>query len=340
MNRHICLAIITGFLIAVIQGCATTETEKKEATQPDWVMGNSKKYPDSRYLTGQGSGNTLEDAKRRALADLATIFAVEVGEQSRDIQTVTIESGAGQYAKQEAERRIVTQTDEILKGAQISDKWYDPTNSSYHALAVIDRDQASEMFRQKLHSLDQETQMYIVQARDENDLLKKAAAAEKALAAQIERIEMQNRLQIIDTSGKGLPPMFNLAQLQKDLDDVLGRIRIQVEADESSVQALLEAGVSQAGFSADNNNPNYTLQGFVERTPVSQRDGVYWLRGSLRIQLRELGKQGAVRGTEHWSIKVSATDEDILRQRFTDQLETINTDKLKTSILGFALTKQ
>ena len=339
MNRHICLAIIASFTLTLIHGCAGTETKKEAATQPDWVMGKSKKFPDSRYLTGQGAGDSLEDAKRRALADLAKIFAVKVSEQSRDIQTVTMESGAGQYAKQEAERRIVTHTSDILKGAQISDKWHDADNASYHALAVINRDQASEMIEQKIRGLDQETQMRIVQARDENDLLKKAAAAEKALAAQIERIEMQNRLQIIDTSGKGLPPMFNLAQLQKDLLDILGRIRIQVEATESPIQALLESGVSQAGFTADNNNPNYTLTGYVERTPISRRDGVYWLRGSLRIQLRELGQQGEVRGTEHWSIKVSATDEDILQQRFKDQLEAINKEKLITSILGFALKK-
>jgi len=339
MKQRLCIAILMGFILLINYGCASNEPKNSESEQPDWIMGKSKIYPDDRYLTGQGSGDAMDDAKRRALADLAKIFEVKVSEQSRDQQLMTAETGADQYAKQEAERRIVTQTDEILKGAQIMGKWRDPEALTYHALAVIDRDQASERFAQKIHNLDQTSKQRIQQAREEKDLLKKSAAAAKALAAQIERIELQNRMQIIDINGKGIPPVFKLSQLKTDLDEILGRIRIQVKAAESPVQALLEAGVSQAGFIADNSNPDYTLQGYVERTPISQRDGVYWLRGTLRIQLREIGQQGEVRGMDHWGIKVSATDQDILQQRFNDQLEAINQDKLKTAILGFALTK-
>jgi len=340
MNRPMYFTILMGFMLLITTGCTTNGSKNKEAEQPDWIMGKSKIYPDYRYLTGQGSGDSIDDAKRRALADLAKIFAVKVSEQSRDQQLVTAETGADQYAKQEAERRIVTQTDEILNGAQIMDKWVDPKAFTYHALAVIDRNQASERFAQKIRNLDQTSELRIQQARNETDLLKKSAAAATALAAQIERIALQNRMQIIDTNGKGIPPVLKISQLKTDLDEILGRIRIQVKAAESPVQALLEAGVSQAGFIADNTNPNYTLHGYVERTPISQRDGVYWLRGTLRIQLRELGQQGEVRGMEHWGIKVSATDQDILPQRFKDQLEAINRDKLKTAILGFALTTQ
>ncbi len=340
MTQGIYRTMLTVFLLLINYGCANTETKNSAAAQPDWVMSKSKTFPDQRYLTGQGTGISMNDAKRRALADLAKIFSVKVKEHSLDSQMITVETGASQYAKQEAERRIVTQTEEILKGAQIVGKWLDPTTSNYHALAAIDREQASEMLGETIRNLDQTSKMRIQQAREENDLLKKAAAAKMALTAQIERIELQNRMQVIDSNGKGIPPELKISQLKTDLDEILSRVHIQVEATEPPVRALLEAGVSQAGFIADNSNPNYTLHGNLERTPISQRDGVYWLRGALRIQLRELGNQGEVRGMEHWNIKVSATDKDILQQRFKNQLEAINIDKLKTAILGFALRQQ
>ena len=55
------MALLTG-------GCATNKSN-----QPDWISGYGVKYTKSEYLLGRGLAKSVEDAKKRALADLALL---------------------------------------------------------------------------------------------------------------------------------------------------------------------------------------------------------------------------------------------------------------------------
>jgi len=187
---------------------------------PDWVNGKSAKYPDNQYLVGRGQADAQEDARNRARADLAKILEVGISAKSSDVTSFS--SGAeGAKTESQVSRSIATRTDQIVRGIQIPETWQDPQTKSTYALAVLPRSQAAMGLRADIDRLDAATRGYVAQARNAPDLLAQVASASKALDSQRERDAVQQTLQVVDVTGRGVEPEQNSGQLAADLAALL-----------------------------------------------------------------------------------------------------------------------
>lgn len=323
--------------LMLVAGCAGQTN-----VRPAWVDGSDPHYPASQYLVGRGQADNANDAANRARADLAKIFQVQIDVQSRDVLAYRGQGGtAGGSTTSRVTRSITTKTAQIIDGIQVPELWRDPGSHppAFYALAVLPRMQAANSLREEIEALDTATERYIRQARDSNDLLLRIAAADQALEAQIKRSAYQKSLKVVDTSGVGVEPRWNVAVLRVGLDKLLHQMRIGARAGSDPLGGLREdlaGGLSAAGFLVDTGkSPAYVLKASLDLTDPMPLEGWYWMRGTLAVTLQDPAT-GQVRGTHQWAIKVSALQPAVVRQRARARVRDILQHSLRQVLLGFA----
>ncbi|MFH7319873.1 LPP20 family lipoprotein [Desulfurivibrio sp. D14AmB] len=329
------LLLLVMVVVLAVGGCAARELR----TQPDWVDGVSERYPDQSYLVGRGRAADLAAAQDRARADLAKVFEVTVREQRSDEQRYLGGGGlVGEAGRWELEvsRSLVTHTEQVVRGVRIAEVWRDPFSGERHALAVLARTPAAAGFRAEIGRLDEVAALEIERARSDGDLLRRIAAASRALESQVERAGLQRALQVVEASGLGVEPRWQLARLAADLEELAGRLRIKPVAlgvEAASLNTALAGGVAAAGFTVSLGADAFPLHAELQLDDLGRQDGWYWQRGTLALTLYD--PAGAVRGTERWSLKESAQDRESAWRRAVEAAIALLEGQLREVLLGF-----
>jgi hypothetical protein len=262
---------------------------------------------------------------------------------SEDVQrSKSGSSGPAQYEEQ-ASRHISTSTDQIVSGIQIAEFWQDPANGNYHVLAILPRLQAAASLRQQIGELDNATRNYIEQSRKENDAFVKIAAATQALQSQLERGTLQKNLQVVDVTGRGIEPQWNIAKLKSDLGELLKRVSIAPRVASDAPVGLAEmvgGALAQAGFILDtSDHPQFVLQAKMSLTDLGLVDGWYWMRGAIEVTLTETTADNRVRGTMLWGVRGNGSNKDAAIRRAKDQADAVLKRELGTSIINMVIAK-
>ncbi len=330
------LSGLVAFVYLLLAGCATNPN------QPDWVSGNSAEFKNSRYLIGRGQASNVEDAKKRAHADLAEIFQVAISVESEDTQSYKsnskLEGGTGKLVR-ESSLRISTQTNQIISGILIAQIWLNTDNNTYYVLAILPRQQAEESLRQQINQLDAATFASINRTKDGADLFLKISTTSKAIELQLEREGLQRALQVVDITGKGVAPKYSSAKLKVELADLLSQLKIAVKVLDGSVsgfEEVVSGALSKAGFLIDTGEkPDFLLKAGLKLSAIEFKDGWYWQRGNLEISVSEAAS-GRVRGSQRWPVKSSATDKNAAVRRALDEANTVLKKELGDAIVGMA----
>lgn len=325
----------SAFLVVMMLfgGCATT------SAPPSWVRGDSCHYPVAQYLTGVGQGDTPTVAAERARAALAAVFQVAITVVSRDHERY--QSGPRRNARTSSatvaiDRRIETQTRQIVRGIRIARSWEDPKTVRYYALAVLPRLSAAVRLRAEIARMDAATAAYITEARASADLWRRIAAADQAVRIQKARAGVQRMLTVVDPTGVGVPARWRLSTLQISRDRLRRRVRIAPMVTEDPVgglNAVLAAALSRAGLTvAPERTAPYRLVAALSVQYPPPAEGWDWARGVLQVELREAAT-GRTLGLRRWPLKVAALDMNTARQRLMSQV-----DRILTHDLGAVLT--
>ncbi len=332
----------TALAALLLAGCMQS-APTISADRPDWLQGEPAQYPNTQYLSATGSAGDAERAKERALANLARIFELRIRESSTSVQEVQSRKQAGEEtvsSRQRLQQQIQIDTDKIIQGARIAGQWFDRSEATHYALAVLNRRQAGNNLRSEIERLDADT-------RHQLDKLAGATPVEQvsrlsaALDLQQQRDALQQTLKIIDRSGKGLPAQWSRAELQDRLQQALQAMRIALAVKQDDVGELAElvsGAMGKAGMPANNRNYAYILTASLNAQPAFQNQGWYWLRGNLSLQLSDAS--GKVLGARNWPLKVSSVQQALLQPRLRGKVEKILNSELQSAILGFASGKK
>ncbi len=322
------------FLVSLLTACSTA------TKQPDWINANSAQYPANAYLLGRGQSDNRALAQDRARADLSKIFQLRITEQSEDVVTFASQAQEAGKIEASASRFITTQTDQIVEGIRIAELWQDPASSQYHALAVLDRNQAANDLRQAIQAQDAATEDEITFARQQNDLFNQIGHASQAVAIQSSRYENQRILKIIDPTGIGIAATHNLTSLRSHRDELLQRVQIELlilNDPIGGVAPILQGALAGAGFRhAANNKANYRLEADLQLDGFPDNKGWYWYRGSLQINLLD-NTGGQSQGSHRWDLKVAAQNPDTAAQRARDQISKNLNAELRSVIVSFGV---
>ncbi len=328
-------------LIAATLLLLTACSAKPGDGRPDWVLGNSAKYPASSYLTGHGQASTQAQANDFARGELAKVFSVSVNEQSKDASSYSQTNAGGSAVMQntlDVSRNINTRTDQVLTGVEISETWLDPKTQQYYALATLSRTKASAALRQQIGDLDASTTAYLNQAQNSDDLFDKITAAGGAVTAQQTRAALQKELQVVDMTGTGVPSSWALGKLQADRAALLKQLQISVAADgrdAPAVKKILAGALADSGFTVADGAP-YTMTAVLDYADLKPQGGWYWISGTLQVTLDGANRAHGVR---RWDLKVSGTDPQLAKQRLMDQVAQYLQSDIQGTVLGFASGK-
>lgn len=332
------------FSVLLITACMQSTAVMSTSDTPQWVRGEPDLYPNFKYLSATGSASKAEQAKARALSNLAKIFEVQIREVSTTSQDVKTHKQDGVETVEKSARIASTvnlKTDKMVQGARIAEQWQSSTDLTFYALAVLDRTQAGNNIRGEMRELDNQTQHALDQQVSRSDALLKISDLHKANALQQDRQTLQKTLKIIDLKGKGALARWNLAQLNEQLQSALRSLPLQTSAktdDVGGLNTIVQGAAAKAGFNVggtNNQGNHYLLSASVEAQDAIKRDDWFWLRATLKIEL--IAQDGiTVIGYQSWPLKVSGSSAAQLPDRMRKEVDKKLKQQLLSSMLEFA----
>ncbi|NOQ87566.1 MAG: hypothetical protein GQ550_01455 [Gammaproteobacteria bacterium] len=326
-------------LSLLITACMQSTAVMSTGDAPEWVRSEPDMYPNFKYLSATGSASKAEQAKARALSNLAKIFEVQIREVSTTSQDTRSSKKDGVETVESSARIASTvnlKTDKMVQGARIAEQWQSSADLTYHALAVLDRTQAGNNIRSEMNRLDEETQHALDQQKKRSDALLKISDLHKVNSLQQDRQTLQKTLKIIDVKGNGSPALWNLAELNEQLQQALRSLPLQtvVKTDDiGGLSNILQGAASKAGFNVGSSG--YQLAASLETQEPINQGNWYWLRATLKIEL--IAQDGVtVIGYQSWPLKVSASNPSQLDARMLKEADKKLKQELLNSVLEFA----
>jgi hypothetical protein len=130
----------------MLASCAAAPRHAAPQPEPEWYRNREAVYPEERYIAYQGRGSTREEARQKALADLAAYFEQEVKKEGTASISMTERQGAGTTAVEKTRRIEETVTVTVsrnLRGVQYAeDDWRNPATGEFVTVAYMDREKA------------------------------------------------------------------------------------------------------------------------------------------------------------------------------------------------------
>ena len=314
-----------------------------DSDYPEWVQSEPDNYPHAQYLSATGSASNAEQAKARALGNLAKVFEVQINEVSvsvDDVRTHEVQGVETVEKRRNLASTVNLETSKMVQGARIAEQWQNSADLSYYALAVLNRSQAGNNIRDEMLRLDKETQYSLDQYKTRSDAIKKISDLQQVNTLQNDRQLLQKALKVIDVQGRGSPAKWTLAELREELGQALIDLPLRtrgVNDDVGELEQILQGAAARAGFDpgARNGEQSYSLVAAVDSQPPIKKNDWYWLRSSLKIELVSLDGN-SVLGYRTWMLKVSAGDVSQLNGRMKKSVEEKLEDELLSSMLDFA----
>jgi len=324
----------------LVTACMQSTAVQSTSDTPEWVRGEPDMYPNFKYLSATGSASKAEQAKARALSNLAKIFEVQIREVSTTTQdTQSYREGGVETVKSSARiaSTVNLKTDKMVQGVRIAEQWQSSADLTYHALAVLDRTQAGNNIRSEMNRLDEETQHALDQQKSRSDPLLKISDLHRANTLQQGRQTLQKTLKIIDVKGKGSRAQWSLADLNEQLQRALRALPMTTAVkvdDVGGLSNVLQGAASKAGFNVGDSG--YQLAASVEAQNPINRDNWYWLRATLKLEL--IAQDGVtVIGYQSWPLKVSSSSKSQLTARMRKAVDEILKQELLSSVLAFSI---
>jgi hypothetical protein len=117
---------------------------------PLWLTRRGVVYPPEQYLAGVGEGRTAEEARTRALAQIAQFFRTKVGDTRTLLYTYNDALGAAAENTQTSQNTVVSSEADFF-GVEFADVYRDKTGVC-HALAYIDREEALKKYDARIQA--------------------------------------------------------------------------------------------------------------------------------------------------------------------------------------------
>ncbi len=213
-----------------LMACATTGGAR--GGKPAWVDGQDPKYPQGKYLTGVGHGDTRDAAENNARAEIAKIFSVKIEQMTQTLSHyVGFSSSAGDdswLTEHDISQITRSSTDQVLQGVKIVDHWTDKAGTMY-ALAIIERIPARNRLEQQIADLDSAILELYKKAQSATDKITKLKFMVQTLEKVKEREVLNAQLQVVNPLGRGMEAPIDLGKFNGELSALLSSVNVYVE---------------------------------------------------------------------------------------------------------------
>lgn len=309
-------------IIAVVAVLLTACSSTPERAA--WLDGVDPNYPQAVYLTASGDANSRSAADNRALANLAKIFEVSVADTSSDFSEARISQlsadnteapGRTVENSQKLSRFVNTQAQQVLRGANIAERWQDPVSDQQYSLAVMKKAPAISHFTRAIRDADQQTEAAVNYAATQApNAIAALGALEQARQRQVQRANDNSNLRVL--SGTDISAKYSVDDIDTLMRTKLASLSFLPQTADADTLALLQGSAAKVGVALAEDS-DYGLTMILDQGAPQQEQRWYWLRGSVELNVSEKGKTIA---NKRWPFKISAQNEAMLEQRLHDQL--------------------
>ena len=147
---------IIGCLFLCLTGCLNNNVRHHTTNEISFKDGSSL-YPDSRYLTAIGYGNSKSTARLQAKKELSNIFESTITSQFKHETHAVRDSNKGNSTSEKIEAIIFIYSQITLKGVQV--KALKSEQGQFTALAVLDKFLAKDNWLLEVNHLDDQMQV-------------------------------------------------------------------------------------------------------------------------------------------------------------------------------------
>ena len=223
----------------------------KAVRSPDWILGESPRFPAARYIVGVGSAPTagglpqaLKAAGASARAEIAQTIEVRIDHVQELLRENTAQSGArsGRAWALEAERSSLssftrTSSDQLVQGIELKEKYHDRRRDAVYVLAVLERGQAARRLEEEAASLDEHVRLIegeAAAAEYEGDRLAAVRLYREALGHRLRADVLRRQLRVVEPRFPAAEPSGgSAARLTARLAELLRNFYIYVQVDEA-----------------------------------------------------------------------------------------------------------
>lgn len=267
-------------LAVLFSGCAhSSPARSSNKGKPDWIGGEASAYPKSMYIIGVGMADVLSSAQDKARAEVAKVIRAEISQKTQTWERY-IETRKGKSFTVEDTLKLdqltrIT-TEKTLEGVEVVQNWQDSTGIHY-ALAVLKRDHAMAMLREKIEKLDEETRQLMESSKGSQTPLGKVRLYKQAIEKILLRDTFNQEFRVINPRGQGIPGAVDILEAKTALDKALTHeFSIGVEVDgefASKLKAEIVEGLNRDGFVTAKSGSEDTAQILVRgKTGLAELD--------------------------------------------------------------------
>jgi hypothetical protein len=262
-------------ILLLCGACTTTNPNAVTGKRPSWMENPHLKYPEMYFISAVGEGDTIDDARNVAAANLAKIFRsdIRVEERVEERYFELIGEKNSYQEKTKFERDVNIGSGISLVNVNYGEIYRDKTGR-YYTPAYINRKKTAAIYLTRLKENDQRIREFIQQSQS-GDAPLAYAALSAALAISSAGNLLLEQLDIISPAAK------KSIQMTYSHDEIARRCAAAAKALSFSVQI---DGDSDGKVTAAVNEL-ITGMGFVIK-----RDGVMKIDGSVAFEETDIGR--------------------------------------------------
>ena len=298
------------FALAILFSIGCSRSQEKAAAKLQTV------FPEARYLTAEGSGQTEIEARRQALAELSGIFESKVHAETTSFARAAIGLDNEELFEKNVESKIAIVSSVRLTGAQIGRVWTEAAApGTYHALAVIDRSQAGRNWADELETVSAKTEAQVKNLAYITGRFQRLLALNRIVVGVLRKQALESRLRVLNYPARSSLDV-DITRITAELARLRSQLRFFVNVSGDSGQAV-----------ADRLSEAFTANGLLIGNSRDEVDAL--INGQVEIQSLSLNNPRAqfvraiatVKIIETGTGAVVATLNESVRKGHVDQAE-------------------
>lgn len=293
------MKLIAGFAVAsLLAGCGGGAARKTSGggARPNWVEGESPRWPRAQNVLGVGSGDDEETAADRARGEISRVFssAVSVDTTVDESETNLTQGGKTNASfSQLVAQKVQTASRKMLEGVEVVERWKDGATGRYYALAVLNKGKAMGAVEEKTSALDADAAQWKTRLDAAGDRFERAKAAAKLSALLKGRLELENDRRVL--GGGSLASTLDVSAAKAAARKALEALDVVVIATgdhAEEVETGIVTGLAASGLMAKRGNPGDKGDLVVESKSAAQviengDKSWKWSRANATVTLKD-----------------------------------------------------
>jgi hypothetical protein len=295
-------------------------------------------YPESRYLTAEGSGQTEMEARRHALAELSGIFESKVHSETTSLARSAIGLDNTEQFEKNVESKIDIISSVQLKGAKTVKVWQSENSDLFRALAVIDRMQAGRDWSAELETIEAQAEAQMKTLDNTQGRFRRMVLLNRTFSLLLKKQALESRLRVINYPSRSSLDV-DIRKITTELAQLRSQLRLFVEfsGDRSQVaEDRVSGALTESGFLlGDTRNAADALIIGKIGTQLLELNNpkIKFVRATATVKVIETGT-GSTFANLNENVRKGHVDQEEAARRAVIQLSEILSEKL-VSAIGF-----